>query len=256
MSTEGALASSSEPDGTGGVLLVDKPAGMTSFAVVRRVRRLLGIKKVGHAGTLDPFATGLLVVCVGRPATRCVELFMGGRKTYLARLQLGVETETQDPEGTVVRTAQVPELDEPAIASCLLTHAGPQLQAPPPYSAAKFKGKPLYAYARKGVFIEKEAKPIEIYALRSTGYDPVSSQLDIQVSCSRGTYVRVLAADIGRTFGCGAHLIGLRRTAIGGLTVESSLDGSLLLQEDFSPILQGSMRGVEETVRAMESLTL
>ncbi len=256
MSTEGALALSPGPDCTGGVLLVDKPAGMTSFAVVRRVRRLLGVKKVGHAGTLDPFATGLLVVCVGRPATRCVELFMGGRKTYLARLQLGVETETQDPEGAVVRTAPVPELDDCAIASCLRSHAGPQLQAPPPYSAAKYKGKPLYVYARKGVFIEKEAKPIEIYALGSTGYDPTSCQLDIQVSCSRGTYIRVLAADIGRTLGCGAHLIGLRRTAIGQLTIESSLDGGVLLGEDSLPLLLSSMRDVEETVRAMESSTL
>jgi len=233
-----------------GVFLVDKPDGLTSFAIVRQIRRLLGIKKVGHAGTLDPFATGLLIVCAGRTATRHIELLMGGRKTYLARLQLGVETSTQDPEGVVTQTNPVPELDAAGLAACLQQHAGPQMQAPPPYSAAKHKGKPLYFYARKGVLIEKAAKPIEIHRLECLGYDAVSCQLTLAVECSRGTYIRVLAADIGRSLGCGAHLVGLRRTRSGAFSVDDSLSGSVLFAENGLQLLRNSRRGIDEVLQA------
>jgi len=229
-----------------GVFLVDKPEGLTSFAIVRRIRWLLGIKKVGHAGTLDPFATGLLIVCVGRTATKHIEQFMNGRKTYLALLQLGVETETQDPEGAVTKTAPVPELDSATLLACLQRYAGPQMQAPPPYSAAKHKGKPLYTYARKGIFIEKAAKQIEIHRLDCLGYDAATHQLTIAVECSRGTYIRVLAADIGRSLGCGAHLIGLRRTRSGLLSVDDSLSGSALFAENGLQLLQDGRRGIDE----------
>jgi tRNA pseudouridine55 synthase len=238
-------------DGQGwsdGVFLVDKPEGLTSFAIVRRIRWLLGIKKVGHAGTLDPFATGLLIVCVGRTATRHIEAFMGGRKTYLALLQLGVETETQDPEGAVTKTAPVPEFDPAVLAACLQQHTGPQMQAPPPYSAAKHQGKPLYTYARKGIFIEKAAKPIEIHALDCLAYDAAARQLAIAVECSRGTYVRVLAADIGRSLGCGAHLIGLRRTRSGLFSVGDSLSGAALFAENGLQLLQGGRRSIDEVL--------
>lgn len=233
-------------DWSEGVFLIDKPAGISSFALIRRVRWLLGIKKVGHAGTLDPFATGLMIICAGRTATRCIEQFMAGRKTYLAHLQLGVETTTQDPEGEILRTQVVPELSQESIIACLHQHTGAQLQAPPPFSAAKHQGKPLYAYARKGVMIEKEAKPIEIYALDYRGYDPVSKQLVVEVSCSRGTYVRVLAADIGNTLGCGAHLIGLRRTESGPFNVEHSLTGPELFGDQGLQHLCASRRSISE----------
>ncbi len=229
-----------------GVFLLDKPSGMSSFALVKRVRWLLGIKKVGHAGTLDPFATGLMIICAGRAATRCIDQFMSGRKTYLAHLQLGVETTTQDPEGEVIRTSEVPELDQDVITTCLREHLGPQLQAPPPFSAAKHKGKPLYAYAREGVMIEKEPKPIEIYALDFRSYDLVSRQLLVEVCCSRGTYVRVLAADIGRRLGCGAHLVGLRRTASGPFQVEDCLSGEDLFGEDGFQHLCASRRSITD----------
>ena len=232
-----------------GVFLVDKPEGLTSFAIVRRIRWLLKIKKVGHAGTLDPFATGLLIVCVGRAATRHIELFMGSKKTYVARLQLGVETETQDPEGKITSTAPVPELDSGTIEACLQQHVGPQLQAPPPYSAAKHKGKPLYAYARQGVLIEKAAKPIDIYSLAYRGYDADTHRLDVEVECGRGTYIRVLAADIGRSLGCGAHLVELRRTASGPFNVDDCLSGSMLFTEDGLQLLHKGRRSIEETVR-------
>ena len=228
------------------MFLVDKPAGYSSFFMVRRVRRLLGIKKVGHAGTLDPFATGLLIICVGRAATRCIEQFMVGHKSYQARLQLGVETTTQDPEGEVIATAEVPELSAAMIEACLQRHRGPQMQAPPPFSAAKHQGKPLYAYARQGVMIEKAAKPIDILSLRSTNYDALTHQLDIEVQCSRGTYVRVLAAALGRSLGCGAHLIGLRRTGSGGLRVDDAISGEQLLGEDGRRCLINARLSVEE----------
>ena len=215
-----------------GVFIVDNPAGMTSFAMVKKVRWLLGIKKVGHAGTLDPFATGLLVICAGRPATRHIDSFMTGRKTYQALLQLGVETETQDPEGAVTATRPVPELTGQETMQVLQEFVGPQMQAPPPYSAAKHKGKPLYHYARQGILIQKEPKPIEIYSLELDGYDPDTAQLAVTVSCSRGTYIRVLAADIGNRLGCGAHLIALRRTGSGGFSVDAAIPGDQLFSGD------------------------
>ena len=232
-----------------GVFLVDKPEGLTSFAIVRRIRWLLGIKKVGHAGTLDPFASGLLIVCAGRAATRHIDRFMVGRKTYLAQLQLGVETTTLDPEGTVTATHAVPPLEQGTIDTCLRHHLGPQLQAPPPYSAAKHKGKPLYVYARQGVLIEKEAKPIEIFRLDCVAYDAATQRLTVTVECSRGTYIRVLAADIGRTLGCGAHLIGLRRTCSGAFAVENSLPGKALFAEDGRQQLLNSRRSIDEVLQ-------
>ena len=232
-----------------GVFLVDKPEGLTSFAVVRRIRWLLGIKKVGHAGTLDPFATGLLIIFAGRAATRQIDRFMAGRKTYLARLQLGVETTTLDPEGTVSATHAVPNLEKGDIDAMLRGHVGPQLQAPPPFSAAKHKGKPLYAYARQGVLIEKEAKPIEIFRLDCTAYDEARQQLTITVECSRGTYIRVLAADIGRTLGCGAHLIGLRRTRSGDFAVDDCLSGKALFADDGRQLLLSSRRSIAEVLQ-------
>lgn len=232
-----------------GVFLVDKPEGLTSFAVVRRIRWLLGIKKVGHAGTLDPFASGLLIVCAGRVATRQIDRFMAGRKTYVARLQLGVETTTLDPEGTVSATHSVPALEQAEIATRLQCHVGPQLQAPPPFSAAKHKGKPLYAYARQGVLIEKEPKPIEIFRLDCLAYDAAAQQLAMTVECSRGTYIRVLAADIGRTLGCGAHLIGLRRTRSGDFAVDDCLSGKALFTDDGRQLLLNNRRSIAEVLQ-------
>lgn len=235
---------------TVGVLLVDKPVGRTSFAVVKKIRRLLGIKKVGHAGTLDPFAGGLLVICVGRPATRNIDAFMAGRKTYQAELQLGRETETQDPEGEITAVRPVPRLALTELAEQLQEFIGPQMQAPPPYSAAKHKGKPLYHYARKGIIIQKKAKPIEIYSLNADEYDPVTERLSVTVSCSRGTYIRVLAADIGTKLGCGAHLAALRRTRSGGFSVDDALDGKILFTGDDRPDLP--LNGMLTVEQALE----
>lgn len=231
-----------------GVFLVDKPENTSSFAMVRKIRWLLGIKKVGHAGTLDPFATGLLIVCAGRPATRHIDDFMQGKKEYRALLQLGIETLTQDPEGEITEVKEVPQLHERDIQKTLLEFVGKQMQAPPPFSAAKHKGKPLYHYARQGVMIEKAPKSIEIYSLEFMGYDAATSQLDIRVCCSRGTYIRVLAADIGKRFGCGAHLTALRRTASGDFSVDRAVPGDQLFAEDGLQHLLANMMSIEQAL--------
>ena len=141
-----------------GVFLIDKPEGVTSFMMVRRIRKVLGIRKVGHAGTLDPFASGLLVVCVGRPATKLISAFMAGEKEYLATLRLGVETDTLDPEGAVTARSSVGRLSAEQIEACLQRFRGDIEQVPPRYSALKHQGKPLYYYARKGMEVVKEVQ--------------------------------------------------------------------------------------------------
>ena len=218
-----------ESEPLAGVLLIDKPVGPTSFRIVQQVRRALKIKKVGHAGTLDPFASGLLVVCVGRPATRLVSSLMEGEKEYEATLQLGVETDTQDLTGQVIAEKQVGEIDRDRVRDCLAQFTGEQLQTPPQYSALKHKGKPLYYYARKGIKVTKEPRKIQIREIELLSLDPDSMQ--IRVVCSKGTYIRTLAADIGRSLGCGAHLTGLRRLRSGRFTVEDGLNGSDLSGE-------------------------
>ena len=238
-------------DFTAGVFLIDKPRGLTSFSIVRDVRRLLDMKKVGHAGTLDPFATGLLIICAGRPATRLIEGFMSGRKVYQAVLQLGQETTTLDPEGEVIQTAPVPGMTEEDIKICLEGFVGSQQQVPPMFSAVKHKGKPLYHYARKGVEIKKEPREIEVYSLDFMGYDPENHRLEIKVICSRGTYIRVLAADIGKKIGCGAHLVELRRLGSGRFSVADSLSGDALKRHDGKQKLLANMISVEQAVEQL-----
>ena len=151
-----------------GVFLVDKPVDITSFRVVSRLRRILQIKKVGHAGTLDPFATGLLIVCAGRSATKLISQFMEGKKEYLATLRLGVETETQDTEGAVTARKPVGVISSFEVEACLQRFRGRQMQVPPAFSALKHQGKPLYYYARKGILITKDPREIEITVLERT----------------------------------------------------------------------------------------
>jgi tRNA pseudouridine55 synthase len=214
-------------DDFAGVFLVDKPVGITSFAVVRKLRWLLRLKKVGHAGTLDPFASGLLVLCAGRPATRLVGALMAGDKEYLARLRLGVETDTFDNEGEVVRRQPVGTISASRVEESLARFRGDQYQVPPAYSALKHRGKPLYHYARQGIAVVKEARPVSITLLQRCddggGLDGDEADLDLRVVCSKGTYIRSLAADIGRDLGCGAHLVQLRRTRSGPFQVDRAL---------------------------------
>lgn len=219
-----------------GVFLVDKPAGPTSFTIVSDFRRVLGIKKVGHAGTLDPFASGLLVVCAGRPATKMISAFMEGEKEYIATLTLGVETTTQDPEGEVISRNKIGTISPEEIENCLQSFRGEQEQVPPSFSALKHKGKPLYYYARRGIEIKKEARRIVISSLdrieENGVVDDDNFEIVLRVRCSKGTYIRTLAADIGKKLGCGAYLRQLRRTRSGCFSVENSIDGNFARRED------------------------
>jgi tRNA pseudouridine55 synthase len=230
------MAPKTIPEFDAGVFLVDKPVDMSSFGVVSRLRRILTMKKVGHAGTLDPFATGLLIICAGRPATKLISHFMEGKKEYLATLRLGVETETQDTEGAVTDRRPVGEISSLEVEECLQKFRGRQMQVPPVYSALKHKGKPLYYYARKGIEIIKDPREVDIMTLERTDNCQTLSgdeaYLSIRVVCSKGTYIRTLAADIGRSLGCGAHLVQLRRTRSGFFTIEDSLTWDDLSGDD------------------------
>lgn len=243
-------------DFSAGVFLIDKPVGPTSFGIVRQVRRLLGIKKVGHAGTLDPFASGLLIVCAGRAATKMISLFMDGEKEYLATLCLGRKTTTLDPEGELVGETVVGFRSAAEIETCLAGFRGEQLQKPPMYSALKHKGKPLYHYARQGIEIEKEPRAITIRELvRMDGEGDVEGEfpeLRLRVVCSKGTYIRTLAADIGDVLGCGAYLTELRRTRSGPFSVEQAIDGNLLsVAEERDNALAG-MLSVEDVANLLQ----
>lgn len=200
-----------------GVVLVDKPSGMTSHDVVSRIRRYLGIKRVGHAGTLDPMATGLLIILVGR-ATKISQYLMSMDKGYTGNVYLGQETNTQDKDGEVVAEAPVPEgLDAEKIQALLDTFYGDQYQTPPMFSAKKVNGMPLYKAARKGQVVEREARLIRISRFELG--DLNLPEFTFGVECTKGTYVRTLAHDFGQKLGCGAHLSALRRTRIGPFSV-------------------------------------
>lgn len=191
-----------------GILLIDKPAGMTSHDVVRRVRRVCKTRRVGHTGTLDPMATGVLVVAVGE-GTRIVEFLMEGRKSYRATLKLGESTDTQDAEGTVVASADWSAVTEEGVRRVFEGLTGPQEQLPPMYSALKKNGVALHTLARQGIEVERNPRPVEIFALRILAID--LPFVTFEVDCSKGTYVRTLAHDAGALLGPGAHLTALRR---------------------------------------------
>ena len=198
-----------------GVLLLDKPAGITSNAALLRARRLYHAEKAGHTGTLDPLASGLLPICLGA-ATRFAQFLLDAHKRYVATVRFGVTTTTQDAEGEVVTTRPV-GFDGDALARTLARFVGTRLQTPPAHSALKFEGRPHYEYARKGIEVPRVPREITICALRLLGWNPPDATLDVE--CSKGTYVRALAADLGEALGCGAHLAALRRTASGGFDV-------------------------------------
>ena len=196
-----------------GILNVLKPPGMTSFDVVSYLRRILKTKKIGHAGTLDPGAAGVLPVCIGR-ATKSIEYMMEKDKSYRVELTLGVSTDTQDAEGQVVERHQV-HLTEQQIVECINHFIGKIEQIPPMYSAVKVEGKRLYELARTGVTIEREAREVEIYSINILEIFENNTKVLFDVTCSKGTYIRTLCADIGEKLGCGGHMSFLIRTRAG-----------------------------------------
>ena len=203
-----------------GVLIVDKEEGETSFSVVRKVKKLLKVSKVGHAGTLDPFATGLLLVLVGQ-GTKLSSYLMAGDKTYLGTLTLGTETDTLDRTGRVTAVKPVPKLDPELVRETARAFVGETEQTPPSFSALKVQGKRAYSLARKGLPVSLEKRRVRIMELAVLSLD--LPDVTFRVVCSSGTYVRTLAADLGMELGVGAHLKALRRTAIGPYGVEDAL---------------------------------
>ncbi|MBU3582502.1 tRNA pseudouridine(55) synthase TruB [Polynucleobacter sp. 15G-AUS-farblos] len=207
-----------------GVVLLDKPAGMSSQGAVTAVKRAFNADKAGHTGTLDPMATGLLPICLGE-ATKYSQDLLEADKTYVARVQFGARTDTGDAEGQVIETYTLPtfaneaELKQ-ALDALLPKFTGAISQVPPMYSALKRDGKPLYEYARAGVELERSPRDITIHRIRWT--DIQWPEATLEVSCSKGTYIRVLAEDLGTALACGAHLVGLRRTEVGHLSLEQS----------------------------------
>jgi tRNA pseudouridine55 synthase len=201
-----------------GIALVDKPSGITSHDAVAIVRRVLGTRKVGHAGTLDPIATGLLVIGVGR-GTRLLRFLGDLDKTYEGALRLGVQTDTLDAEGRVTSTAEV-DVDPEEIRAAMAGLQGESMQRPPTFSAVKVGGRKLYEAARRGQAIEAPPRPIRVSSFDLLSYEPPDARF--RVVCGGGTYVRALAAEVGTKLGCGAHLIALRRTAIGPLSVSAA----------------------------------
>lgn len=199
-----------EREAINGVLLLNKPVGLSSNTALVQAKRLLNAKKAGHTGTLDPFASGLLPLCFGE-ATKFAHDLLEADKTYKTVVHLGVITETGDTEGAVIETLPV-AITPNQIEAVLAQFRGEIAQVPPMYSALKRDGKPLYEYARKGVTLEREARHVIIHALELLDY--TAPFLRLRVTCSKGTYIRVLGEDIGRTLGCGAHLNALSRTQI------------------------------------------
>lgn len=202
-----------------GVLLLDKPEGMSSAQALAKAKWLLNAEKAGHTGTLDPFATGLLPLCFGE-ATKFSSDLLDADKTYEATIRLGITTTTGDPEGEVIETRGV-NVQRDQIEAVLGSFRGPIDQIPPMYSALKRDGKPLYAYAREGKTLEREARAVTIHELELVAF--ASPDLQIRVRCSKGTYIRVLGEDIGRALGCGAHLIALRRISTSNLSIADGL---------------------------------
>jgi tRNA pseudouridine55 synthase len=205
------------------VLVIDKPSGPSSFAVCKRVRALLGKRgeKVGHGGTLDPFASGVLPICIGE-GTKVIPFLLDADKAYEALVRFGVETDTQDRTGQVVAEHSLAGFSGPAVEHALAQFRGEIEQVPPMYSALKHAGRPLYAYARKGETVDRQARKVTVYALELLSFTP-PDRACLRVRCSKGTYVRTLAADLGRTLGVGAHLLELRRTASGPFTIEQAV---------------------------------
>jgi tRNA pseudouridine55 synthase len=215
------------PSELSGIVVVDKPAGVSSAGVVARVKKLFAARKVGHAGTLDPFATGVLICCLNR-ATRLAQFLLKSDKTYIADMVLGTLTDTQDASGTVIEQHALAGISDEAVHGAAKGFVGVIDQVPPAYSALKHKGTPLYRLARQGKAVEKPARRVRINRLEILAIDlPV---VRLAVSCSSGTYIRTLCADIGHALGCGGHLKGLRRTVSSGFKVEDAWELERLAQ--------------------------
>ncbi len=204
-----------------GVIIIDKPSGMTSHDVVAKVKRVLGARKVGHLGTLDPMATGVLPLVINK-ATKFAIKLQGDMKQYRAVMKLGEDTDTCDAEGQVVSTAPTSGIMTGEVTDVLKTFLGKISQVPPMYSAVKQGGVPLYKLARKGIVVEREPKEVEVYSIETLKVEVPF--VTFTVACSRGTYIRTICHDAGEKLGCGAHLFELKRTLSGRFAIEGAVE--------------------------------
>jgi tRNA pseudouridine55 synthase len=239
-----------------GVLIINKPGGWTSHDVVAKVRKLLGVRKVGHTGTLDPSATGVLVLCLGK-ATRIAEYLVLADKAYRATLRLGVATDTQDAEGAVVMRYQGSFPEEQTIRSVMQACIGINHQVPPMYSAVKVKGVPLYKAARAGLTVPRISRECLIHDLKIVSFQRIPTvDVVFDVVCSKGTYVRTLCADIGETLGVGGHLAGLERRRVGRFALEQALTLAELTDAVTRRDVQGCLHSLPEVLAELPAFTL
>jgi tRNA pseudouridine55 synthase len=231
-----------------GILVIDKPENITSAGVTNRIKRIPGVQKAGHTGTLDPFASGVLV-CTLNQATRLSQFFLISEKKYVATMILGIETDTQDTTGKILNTASVEGISENDIHAAAKRFEGDIQQVPPAFSALKHKGVPLYAYARKGTPVIKPARTVSIFYIRVM--QVAIPEISLEVSCGSGTYIRTLCADIGKELGCGGHLKTLRRIESGGFSIREAIP--LHSIESCGPInaLNDNIVPMSEALRSM-----
>jgi len=238
-----------------GVFLLDKPQGMSSNDIMQKVKRIFQANKAGHTGALDPLATGMLPICLGE-ATKFSQFLLDADKRYLVTAKLGERTDTSDAEGQIVETREV-KVKTPEILTALEQFRGEILQVPTMFSALKHNGKPLYEYARQGITVEREARPITIFELNFIEYN--APYLTLEVHCSKGTYIRTLVDDLGEVLGCGAHVTMLRRTAVADYPTEKMLDWhalqSLAEQQDLA-LLDALLLPMDTAVVKLPALTL
>ena len=238
-----------------GVFLLDKPQGMSSNDIMQKVKRIFQANKAGHTGALDPLATGMLPICLGE-ATKFSQFLLDADKRYLVTAKLGERTDTSDAEGQIVESRDV-NVKTPEILTALEQFRGNILQVPTMFSALKHNGKPLYEYARQGITVEREARPITIFELNFIEYN--APYLTLEVHCSKGTYIRTLVDDLGETLGCGAHVTMLRRTAVADYPTEKMLDWhalqSLAERQDLS-LLDALLLPMDTAVAKLPALTL
>ncbi len=235
-----------------GILNIDKPSGITSHDVVDRVRRALKTRRVGHAGTLDPLATGVLVVCVGN-ATRISEYVMAGEKEYAATIRFGETTDTYDAEGVVVARAPV-ELSRDDIERALADFLGDIEQVPPVYSAIKVGGTPLHRRARKGEAVTPKPRSVTIHDIAIEGW--ISPDIAVRIRCSPGTYIRSFAHDLGERLGCGAHLARLERRASGNFSIDDAITLEALTELARSGTTHDALRPMEDGLAAFPAVTV
>ena len=238
-----------------GVFLLDKPQGMSSNDIMQKVKRIFQANKAGHTGALDPLATGMLPICLGE-ATKFSQFLLDADKRYLVTAKLGERTDTSDAEGQIVETRDV-KVKTSEILTALEQFRGDILQVPTMFSALKHNGKPLYEYARQGITVEREARPITIFELNFIEYNP--PYLTLEVHCSKGTYIRTLVDDLGEALGCGAHVTMLRRTAVADYPTEKMLDWNALqalAEAQDLALLDALLLPMDTAVAKLPALTL